>query len=160
MIASQEGDDAAYDLLLREVSIWLTRYFRRRLPIQFAEESCQETLLAIHLRKGTWVRGPFAPWVATIARFKWVDQLRRQYRTPEFVDGEDIAVEDHGHRSLSAILITRLLEDLKPAQASAIKLVKLGGKSIEEAADATGQSRSLVKVNVHRGLKRMLERLE
>ena len=44
---------------------------------------------------------------------------------------------------------------LKPAQAEVIRLVKLRGLSIEEAAVRTGQTISLVKVNIHRGLGRL-----
>jgi RNA polymerase sigma-70 factor (ECF subfamily) len=47
------------------------------------------------------------------------------------------------------------LSQLKPAQSEVIKLVKLEGLSIEEAAKRTGQSASLVKVNMHRGLARL-----
>ena len=45
---------------------------------------------------------------------------------------------------------------LKPAQAEVIRLVKMHGFSIEEAAAKTGQSASLVKVNIHRGIARMM----
>lgn len=160
MIAAQNGCDASYETLLREVNQWLFRYFRRRLPREIAEDNCQEALLAIHIRKHTYVAsGPFGPWLATIARFKWMDHLRRHYREAAFLP-EDVEVDDHGHRSLSAIVIARLLDDLKPAQASAIRLVKLAGASVEEAAAATGQSKSLIKVNVHRGLKKMAQQLD
>lgn len=36
-----------------------------------------------------------------------------------------------------------------------IRLVKLEGHSIQEASARTGQSVSLVKVNIHRGLGRL-----
>jgi RNA polymerase sigma-70 factor (ECF subfamily) len=36
-----------------------------------------------------------------------------------------------------------------------IRLVKLQGFSIEGASGATGQSMALVKVNIHRGLKKL-----
>jgi len=48
-----------------------------------------------------------------------------------------------------------LLAQLKPAQADAVRLVKLQGLSVAEAARATGQSIPLVKVNAHRGLARL-----
>ena len=48
-----------------------------------------------------------------------------------------------------------MLTTLKPAQSRVIRLVKLQGLSIEEASKATGQSATLVKVNIHRGLKRL-----
>jgi RNA polymerase sigma-70 factor (ECF subfamily) len=41
---------------------------------------------------------------------------------------------------------------LKPAQSQVIRLVKIQGYSVAEAAAHTGQSISLVKVNIHRGL--------
>ncbi len=56
---------------------------------------------------------------------------------------------------MSARSLERLLATLKPAQSQVIHLVKLQGLSIEEASKATGQSASLVKVNIHRGLKRL-----
>jgi RNA polymerase sigma-70 factor (ECF subfamily) len=49
---------------------------------------------------------------------------------------------------------------LKPAQAEVIRLVKLDGLSIEEAAQRTGQSVALVKVNIHRGLGRLAKIVE
>jgi RNA polymerase sigma-70 factor (ECF subfamily) len=47
------------------------------------------------------------------------------------------------------------MAQLKPAQAEAIRLVKLEGYSVEEASRATGQSISLIKVNIHRGLRQL-----
>jgi RNA polymerase sigma-70 factor (ECF subfamily) len=44
---------------------------------------------------------------------------------------------------------------LKSGQSQAIRLVKLPGYSQEDASAATGQSVSLVKINIHRGLPRM-----
>lgn len=55
----------------------------------------------------------------------------------------------------SAIVLERMLGKLKPAQALVIRLVKLKGFSIEDAARATGQSAALVKVNIHRGLAKL-----
>ena len=55
----------------------------------------------------------------------------------------------------SAHLLDQLMGELKPAQQSVIRLVKIDGYSVEEAAQRTGQSPSLVKVNIHRGLARL-----
>jgi RNA polymerase sigma-70 factor (ECF subfamily) len=57
---------------------------------------------------------------------------------------------------VSAWSLERLLTELKPAQSDVIRLVKLQGLSVEEAATRTGQSTSLVKVNIHRGLGRLM----
>jgi RNA polymerase sigma-70 factor (ECF subfamily) len=156
MAAAQDGDDRAYGQLMSEVSQWLARYFRKRLPPAAAEDATQEALLAIHVHKLKYQPdAPMTPWLKTIARFKWIDQLRGQLRNPDSLGEIDVPVSDHGPAARAAILLDLLLAEVKPAQAQVIKLVKLHGATIEEAASASGQSPSLVKVNIHRGLKRL-----
>jgi DNA-directed RNA polymerase specialized sigma24 family protein len=54
-----------------------------------------------------------------------------------------------------SVLVLRYETIVTPAQAEAIRLVKLEGYSIAEAAQRTGRSRQLVKVNIHRGMGKM-----
>ena len=68
---------------------------------------------------------------------------------------DGIPIEDHGEAAPSAIMVDELLGRLVPARARVICLVKLQGDSIAMAAGATGQSSALVKVNIHRGLKKL-----
>lgn len=161
MAAAQGGDDRAYERLMGEVSQWLSRYFHTRLPPAAAEDATQEALLAIHLHKQQYdTSDPMRPWLKTIARFKWIDQLRGHLRSPESLEDRDVAVEDHGAMTRASILLERLLAETKPAQAQVIRLVKLRGASVEEASRISGQSPSLVKVNIHRGLKRIGQALD
>lgn len=156
MTAAQSGDERAYDRLMGEVSQWLSRYFHRRLPPAAAEDATQEALLAIHVHKGKYqANAPMTPWLKTIARFKWIDQLRGHLRSPDSLGETDVAVADHGPATRAALLLDLLLANVKPAQAEVIKLVKLQGATVEEASMVSGQSPSLVKVNIHRGLKRL-----
>jgi RNA polymerase sigma-70 factor (ECF subfamily) len=156
MGAAQRGDEAAYEQLMSEVRVWLSRYFRKRLPADAADDATQETLLAIHVHKQSYeTSDPMRPWLKTIARFKWIDQLRSHVRSPERLDDVEVSVEDHGSATRAAILLDLLLADTKPAQEMVIRLVKLRGASVEEASRLSGQSPSLVKVNIHRGLKRI-----
>lgn len=160
MAAAQQGDDRAYGRLMGEVSRWLSRYFHRRLPPAAAEDATQEALLAIHVHKQKYqANAPMTPWLKTIARFKWIDQLRGHMRSPDSLGETEVAVGDHGPAARAAILVELLLTEVKPSQAHVIKLVKLHGASVEEASRATGQSPSLVKVNIHRGLKRIAHAL-
>jgi RNA polymerase sigma-70 factor (ECF subfamily) len=161
MRGAQRGDDAAYDRLMREVSVWLSRYFHKRLPPAAAEDATQEALLAIHVHKQSYdTSDPMRPWLKTIARFKWIDQLRSHLRSPESLEDMDVPVDDHGAMTRASILLDLLLAEAKPAQAQVIRLVKLRGASVEEAARISGQSPSLVKVNIHRGLKRIGQALD
>jgi RNA polymerase sigma factor (sigma-70 family) len=160
MAAAQGGDDLAYERLMAEIRQWLSRYFHKRLPPPAAQDATQEALLAIHTHKQKYLpNDPMTPWLKTIARFKWMDQLRGHMRSPDSLDDIDVPVADHGAATRSSILLDRLLAEVKPAQEQVIRLVKLHGASIEEASRISGQSASLVKVNIHRGLKRIAQAL-
>ena len=157
MAAAQLGNAGAYTRLLTEVDGWLRRYYARRLPVSMVEDTAQDTLLTLHTRRHTYEPGrPFKAWLAGIAHYKWIDRLRALDRDPavSYAEdlSEDIPIDDHGPAIVSALLLRKLLSQLKPAQSEVIRLVKLDGLSVEEASELTGQSAPLVKVNIHRGL--------
>ncbi len=156
MAVAQSGNAAVYHRLLTEVGAWLRRYYARRLPPSMVDDAVQDTLLAIHEKRHTYdPTRPFAPWLAAIARYKWIDRLRAMKASPTEALVDDIASADHGDAVTSAWSLEGLLREIKPAQAEVIRLVKLEGLTIEEAAARTGQSISLVKVNIHRGIGRL-----
>lgn len=156
MKATQAGDNRAYEQLLREVDAWLSRYYARRLPHPAAEDARQDVLLAIHAKRHTYNPSrPFGAWVTAIARYKWVDRIRDASRYPALSLDEEIPIEDHEGAAISAATLDLLLGKLKPAQESVIRLVKLKGLSVARASGVTGQSMALVKINIHRGLKKL-----
>lgn len=154
MAASLAGDALAYRRLLEEASRWLRRYFARRLSPELVDDAVQEALTALHLKRATFEPGrPFLPWLAAIARFKGVDCLRSAGRNrAEALDAGVHGIPSHESASLSGIVMGRLFDRLRRPQADAIRLVKLQGFSVREAAAMTGQSEALIKVNIHRGL--------
>jgi RNA polymerase sigma-70 factor (ECF subfamily) len=156
MIAAQGGERKAYDQLFRELDAWLRRYYARRLPGPAADDAKQNALLAIHANRHTYAPSrPFGRWVAAIARYKWIDQLRDATRFATLSLHDDMPIEHHAESAIGAIAIGDLLGQLKPTQAQVIHLVKIQGVSIAMASSATGQSAALVKVNIHRGLKKL-----
>lgn len=167
MTAAQAGDAAAYRALLDELRVWLERYYRNRLPPETLDDAVQDALIAVHTKRHTYDPArPFGPWLAAIARYKWIDRLRsmKARRTEMLPEGdavpEAMVTADTGNAVVSATVLNELLATLRPAQAEVIRLVKLHGLSIEEAAAATGQSTALVKVNIHRGLGRLARQVE
>ena len=161
MAAAQNGHGGAYQRLLTELSGWLSTYFRRRLPAGEVDDAVQETLLAVHRRRHTYdPQLPFAPWLAAIAKRKWIDQLRGLSRRASDELPDDLATHDHESAVTSASVLAALLGELRPSQAQAITLVKLQGFSVEEASRQTGLSASAIKMNVHRGLARVTALLE
>jgi RNA polymerase sigma factor (sigma-70 family) len=156
MTATQAGDVSAYKTLLADLALWLHRYYARRLPPAMIEDAVQDVLLAVHEKRHTYDPSrPFGVWLAAIARYKWIDRLRFLKADASEPLDESIGIPDHGDAVIAGTILRQLLAELKPPQAVAIRLVKLEGYSVEEASAATGQSVSLVKVNIHRGLKRL-----
>jgi RNA polymerase sigma factor (sigma-70 family) len=161
MALAQDGDAAAYRVVLDACRRWLLRFFAGRIAPAQVDDLVQETLVSLHTKRASYdPERPFLPWLAAIARYRWVDQLRRTYRA-ELVTLEDVHAVESGEEELTArISIDRLLALIPPAQARAIQLVKIEGLSIAEASLQSGQSEPLVKVNIHRGLKRLAALVE
>lgn len=126
------------------------------------DDLVQETLLSLHRKLASYdPERPFLPWLAAIARYKFVDHLRLAYRRAEDeLSDEQLSAVDAEPAITARISLDRLFEELPPAQCRAIELVKIEGRSISEASAATGQSESLIKVNIHRGLKRLAALIE
>ena len=162
MQASQKGDANAYRVLLAEVQLWLERYFRRRVAPAQLDDLVQEVMMAVHTKRATWDPSrPFLPWLAAIARYRWVDHLRKVYRKAEDELGDWDAAEDSDEEAVMARMsLERLFIHLPENQSEVIELVKIEGLSIAEASAKTGQSESLVKVNIHRGLKKLAALVE
>lgn len=161
MALSQTGDKRAYAMLLDEAAKWLKIYFRRRLPPDHLEDVVQETLISLHRKLATYDPArPFLPWLAAIARYRWVDHLRKLSRTKETSIDTEFAVDSEEEAISAKLSLERLFTRLPDAQAKVIQLVKVKGYSIAEASAASGQSESLVKVNIHRGLKRLAAMIE
>ena len=161
MTLSQAGDKHAYAALLDACQRWLRGYYSRRIAPSQLDDLVQETLIALHTKRASWdSTRPFLPWLAAIARYRWVDHLRRLYRADEHQLHEELIGSDDEPAIAARISLGRLLGLLPEAQGRAIALVKIEGLSIAEASAATGQSESLVKVNIHRGLKKLAHMIE
>ena len=158
-LRAQSGDEVAYRQCLGMLAARLRGYLKRRLsglPDE-VEDLVQETLLALHLQRGTYDPSlPVSAWTMAIARHKLVDLWRRRGRRDDLHDDVDeqmlaAAPDDGGARRDLAVL----LKELPDAQRQAIVLTKLEGLSIAEATSRTGASEAAIKVQVHRGLKRL-----
>ncbi|MFN3819639.1 sigma-70 family RNA polymerase sigma factor [Blastomonas sp.] len=161
MLAAQAGDRQAYARLLRECQRWLTRYFARRIPPSQIDDLVQETLISVHRKRASYDgERAFLPWLAAIGRYRWIDHLRKVYRTGETALDEALHAAPQDDSVIDELSIDALLRQLPERQAEVIRLVKIAGYSIAEAAVRTGQSESLVKVNIHRGIRRMSALIE
>ena len=161
MRRAQDGDAVAYRTVLGAAQVWLTRYYANRIAPSEIDDLVQDTLMSVHRKRATYdPERPFLPWLAAIARYRWVDRLRKSYRNAAEELPEEIGIDSHEEVVGAALGIEKLLGKLPEGQALAIRLVKIDGLAVSEAAEKCGQSESLVKVNVHRGLKRLATMIE
>jgi len=163
MIGGLDGDAAAHASLLRALVPLLRSFYRRRMSAgpDDIEDLVQETLIAVHTRRGTYDRDRvFAAWLFAIARYKMIDQFRRNRRTVPIEGLEDMLVaEGFEESSIARMDIGDLLATLPAKQAGAIRATRIDGASVAEAANAAGIGESDVKVSVHRGLKALAARI-
>lgn len=162
MVSALDGDSVAYRALLQMLVPRLRSFFTRRVQADVVEDLVQETLMALHTRRGTFDRDrPFSPWLFAIARHKVVDHFRanRHHSLMEELDAH-FAAPDLEAANGASVDVERLLETLPAKQRSTILATKIEGLTMVEAAAAAGISTSDAKVSVHRGLKRLAARVQ
>lgn len=162
MLMGLAGDAAAQRQLLQLCAERLRDYYRKRLPDREfdVEDLVQESLIAVHQRRASFdTQRPFTAWLHAIARYKLADLLRIQYRRRSVPLGgvADLIDSEFDAPELGVTCdVERLLDGLPKPQRDAIRLVKLEGLSVAEAAERTGHSESNIKVLAHRGMKAMM----
>ena len=164
MLASLDGDAAAYRVLLAELGRHLRPYFTRRLTPAFAsqaEDLVQETLLAIHTRRMTYDRSrPFTAWLHAVAHHKFVDHVRRQSirLTIPLEDDAPIFAHDDSADALARRDLSTVLDTISQRTGDLIRRTRVDGQSVAEATAAHGLSGTAAKVSIHRGLKSLVAR--
>jgi RNA polymerase sigma-70 factor (ECF subfamily) len=100
---------------------------------------------------------PFEPWMYAIARTVLIDYFRATgRRTAAILISDEVfdeAAEDGG--AYGRLAFQEALANLSEEQREALKLMKIEGLSVEEAALRAGISASNMKVRMHRALKAM-----
>ncbi len=162
MIGGLDGNAADHAALLRLLVPLLRAFCQRRCREDDVEDLVQETLIAVHTRRGTYDRDrPFTAWLFSIARYKMIDHFRRNRRYQQIEGFEDILIaEGFEDASIARLDVDGLLEELPGKQARIIRATRIEGLSVAEAADADGISLSDAKVSVHRGLKSLMTRIQ
>lgn len=166
MRRAQDGDHAAYRMVLRAMVPAIRRIAARRIFDEaLVEDAVQDTLMTIHRLRHTYDPArPLMPWVGAIAATRAIDVLRRSGRTRRFeiVDDEAMAAApdnaaDPGETWGNEREVALLLGRLPHRQRMMVEMVKLKEMSLDDAAAASRTSVSAVKSLLHRALARLRE---
>jgi RNA polymerase sigma-70 factor (ECF subfamily) len=161
MRAAIRGDTRAYHCLLQELAPVLRALARRGLArhrwgSEDVEDVVQETLLALHLKRGTWdEHQPFSPWLYAIARNKLIDNLRRRGRQVHLAidDIGDLPGGESPPPELNGGDAQRLISRLNGRQREIVVAISIEGASARQVAERLGMSEGAVRVALHRALR-------
>src|SRR5205823_2968115 len=163
LAAAQRGDDDAFAALFRATQPSVLRYLRVVAGAR-ADDVAGETWLQVIRGLRTFAAddiSAFRAWTLSIARHRWVDELRRSSRrreslvaeVPEPATAPDVATVVHELMSTEDALgvIGRLPRD----QAEVVMLRYVADLDVSRTAEVLGKSPGAVRVLAHRGLRRL-----
>lgn len=167
---AQGGDSEAFRALYRDTQPRLLRYLRG-LVGDDAEDVASEAWLQVarDLQNFQGDYDGFRGWVATIARHRAIDHVRRHSRRPPMAPmpveelADLAAADDTAASALDAVstdAAISLIATLPPNQAEAVLLRVVVGLDAESAAKVLGKRPGAVRTAAHRGLRTLARRLE
>lgn len=154
--AARAGDREAFTRLYDLYSPLVHGVLLARVPYGEVSDLVQDVFLAAfrklgHLRDA----GRFGPWVAMIARNRAADFYRRARATEEL--HEELA--QGAGREAEATEALAIIKALPEAYRETLVLRLVEGMTGPEIAERTGLRPASVRVNLHRGMKLLRERL-
>ncbi|MDQ1524298.1 MAG: polymerase sigma-70 factor, subfamily [Pyrinomonadaceae bacterium] len=156
--AVRAGDSDAFGRLYDTYSRMVHGILLARVPYGEVDDLVQDVFL-VALRKIESLRDAnlFGPWLAMITRNRAMDFHRRSRDTAELTD--DIATTNVTAPEAEATEVLNLIRQLPEAYREPLILRFVEGMTGPEIAERTGLAPASVRVNIHRGMKLLRERL-
>jgi RNA polymerase sigma-70 factor (ECF subfamily) len=154
--AAQAGDRGAFDVLYRRFGRMVHGILLAHGPREEAEDLVQEVFVKAWARLAD-LREPaaFGGWLARLARHRATDALRgRRDHLPL-----DPALPATDSTHAEALAVIQIVHTLPEAYRETLVLRLVEGLSGPEIAELTGLSPGSVRVNLHRGVALLRERL-
>jgi RNA polymerase sigma-70 factor (ECF subfamily) len=150
------GDREAFGRLYELYAPMIHGILLARIPRSEVDDLVQDIFLHAFRKLHTlrdWAA--FGPWIAMIARNRAMDFYRRSKETVEVT--EDLRSTDMGASRANEIL--ELICGLPEAYRETLVLRLVEGMTGPEIAARTGLTPASVRVNLHRGMKQLREKL-
>ena len=158
--AARDGDRAAFGTLYERYARMVHGILLARVPAVEVADLVHDVFL-LALRRLHALRAPqaFGGWVAQIARNRANDYHRREPKTSDLSNAaaDDLAARDAGRDDARAVLNT--IRSLPEAYRETLVLRLVEGMTGPEIAARTGLTPASVRVNLHRGMKQLREKL-
>src|SRR6476661_6005271 len=151
-----EGDRNSFGRLYDLYAPMIHGILLARVPRSEVDDLVQDIFLHAFKKLYTlrdWAA--FGPWIAMIARNRAMDFHRRSKETVEITD--DLRSTNMGTSKANEIL--ELIRNLPEAYRETLVLRLVEGMTGPEIAERTGLTPASVRVNLHRGMKLLREKL-
>jgi RNA polymerase sigma-70 factor, ECF subfamily len=154
--ASRNGDTAAFDRLYRAFGPMVHGILLARVPYDEVDDLLQDVFLqAFRKLDGLRDSAAFGGWLAMIARNRAMDFHRRKRVTEELNE----SLPERGSLGTEAAEAIRAIASLPDAYRETLILRLVEGLTGPEIAEQTGLTPASVRVNLHRGMKMLREKL-
>lgn len=155
--AAQQGDRGAFAELYAAYARMVHGILLARVPRADVDDLAQDVFLqAMQRLRSLRDAAAFGGWLATIARNRAADHVRRAPRLTELP--EELGSVDQDRTEALAVLA--IIQTLPEAYRETLVLRLVEGMTGPEIAARTGLTAASVRVNLHRGMKQLRERLE
>lgn len=150
------GDQDAFARLYAGYAPMVHAILLGRIPRRDVDDLVQDVFLTVYMRIRE-LREPaaFGGWIATIARNRATDYLRRTREQVELPD--ELAGGDAIETETFAVL--EIIRALPEAYRDTLLMRLVEGMSGAEIAERSGLTPASVRVNLHRGMKRLRENM-
>jgi RNA polymerase sigma-70 factor, ECF subfamily len=154
---AQQGDSAAFAELYRRFARMVHGVVLARTARTDVDDVVQDVFVkALERLKDLREPAAFGGWIAAIARHRATDHRRREPLTEALV--KDVPLPAQGDR-LEALAILNAIKSLPEAYNETLVLRLVEGMTGAEIAERTGLTAASVRVNLHRGMKLLREKL-
>jgi RNA polymerase sigma-70 factor (ECF subfamily) len=158
VLDARKGDDGAFARLYERYARMIHGVLLARVPRTDVDDLVQDVFLAAWNRLRA-LRDPaaFGGWLATIARHRATDFHRSSIESVELP--EDLTAHDGTAARTEALAVLETIKTLPDAYRETLVLRLVEGLTGPEIADRTGLTPASVRVNLHRGMKLLREKL-
>jgi RNA polymerase sigma-70 factor (ECF subfamily) len=161
---ARSGDEAAFVILFRTYQPLLLR-FLRGVARDVCDDLASDVWLDVVRGLSTFTgdESGFRGWLFTIARRRVIDLRRARSRRPEVLSAEppdDAVAPDAGWEVDQAFSTDRaiaLISELPTEQAEVVLLRVVAGLDVPAVAAIVGRRSATVRVQSHRGLRRLAD---
>lgn len=156
--AARRGDAVAFGRLYDRYARMIHGLLLTRVPPGDAEDLLQDVFLSAWNRlEGLREPAAFGGWLATIARNRATDFCRCAVPSTELP--ADLPARDGSAAHAEALGVLEIIRSLPEAYRETLVLRLVEGMTGPEIAGRTGLTPASVRVNLHRGMKLLREKL-